>query len=374
MGEKIREIARGVNLQEISFADAKPANDSQKNPAYARNAGLNHIRQLARFNPKYRTDGVLLLDSDTALLPGSIRDLEDTYRRHENVVAVTTVNIPVPTLDGNTYAAYLRDTNAKGEERLLPKLYASGRVNIEGIVGFGSDIAIKTCGVFIDIQTVNRLDQPFIHMPHDSAEDMLLSAALSSIGNIYHNPNAKLLDQARENPFQTSVQRRNWGSDHAVLYGDLVEMDMVPSGLRIIEPKDDRWIEWTVPNSERITGLIINPNQLKGISSRTTSAVGREGAEIFGYGVTKEQIENGIKILNKITHHIDSVRDRVSPITRADLPKPAELDSSQVRYSPEALTGLFVGNILGMHEIQKIEPGVIPQTIFFGVRQAGTWK
>lgn len=372
--EKIQEIARDLDLPQVSFADARPIDNSHKNPAYARNIGIRHIRELARIHPEFRTDGVLLLDSDAALLPGGIKELENTYRKHEGTVAVTAVNIPVPTLEGNTYATYLRGTTAKGEEKLLPKLYTNGNVNVESIVAFGSDVAIKTCGVFIDSQTVNSLKQPFVRMPHDSAEDMLISAALSSIGNIYHNPNAKVLDQTRTTLLQIRHQRRDWGQDHAVLYGDLVAMRLVPPGLKVIEPKDDYWVEWRVPNSEGITGLMINPNQLKKLAPELLSVLEKEGDEAFGPIAERHKIEQGIALLTKITRHIDSMRKHVPALVRSDLPIPKEPNSRETRFSPEALTGLLAGNILGMHEIQKIEPGVVPQTIFFGVRQAGAWS
>lgn len=363
---KIKEIARNLQLNDFHFADARPTSPDQKNPAYARNIAIKLVEKLAHENPGYRKDGILMMDSDTALLPGAVRELEKTYRKHEGTVAVTSRNIGVPNIDQPTQVTYFKEVDSAQNERLLPKLYKQGgHVDIASIVAFGSDVATKTCGLFVDRNTITRLLKPFVTMPHGSSEDMLFTVALNNMGEIWHNPKAVLLDQARETPEQTRIQRINWGQDHALLFADLVSMGLVPKGLRVLEPRGKTWVEWKVPNSDPITGLIINPNQLKDLALKL-----KENAPIG----SKYEIEKGIEILKRITQYIDLVRSQSPTNIRTNLPEPIQPNPAQTRFRPEALTGLLAGNILGMHEIQRIDKGIIPQVVFFGVRQAAAWK
>lgn len=367
----IQELAKQIGLVYLTFADARPTSPEQKNAGHARNKAIELIRQLAIEHPEYRQDGILMLDSDTALLPGAVEELEKTYRKREGTVAVTARNIAVPNIDSNTQATYLKEVDSSSQERALPKLYEQGKhVDIASIVAFGSDVATKTCGLFVDKRTLDRLSKPFVVMPKGSGEDMLLTVALNNMGEIWHNPKAVILDQARESPKQTKKQRKNWGEDHAILFADLVSMDLAPKGLHVLEPRENVWAEWKVPNSDPITGLIINPDQLKDLSLRLKKDIS-DGSVDLG---NSDDLEEGIKTLERITRHIDLTRNQTLTKIRTDLPEPIEPNPAQTRFSPEALTGLFAGNILGMHEIQKIDKGIIPRIVFFGVRQAANWK
>lgn len=367
--QHIEEFAKQNGLNHLAFADARPTSLEHKNAAHARNKALELIRWLVIQHPEYRQDGILMLDSDTALLPGAVEELEKTYRKREGTVAVTAKNITVPNIDTDAQSTYLKEANSSSQERALPKLYEQGKhVDISSIVAFGSDVATKTCGLFVDKKTINRLSKPFVIMPNGSSEDMLLTVALNNMGDIWHNPRAVVLDQARETPEQTKKQRKNWGRDHAILFTDLVSMGLAPKGLHILEPRGDIWAEWKVPNSDSIAGLIINPDQLKNLSLRLKEDIANESYP------RSDELEEGIKTLERITRHIDLTRNQTPTKIRTDLPQPIEPNPAQTRFSPEALIGLLAGNIQGMHEVQKIDKGIIPQIVFFGVRQAANWK
>lgn len=367
----IQELAKQNRLTHLTFADARPTSPEQKNAAHARNTALELIKQLAKEHPEYRQDGILMLDSDTALLPGAAGELEKTYREHEGTVAVTARNIAVPNIDSTTQATYFREVDSSLQERVLPKLYEQGQhVDVSSIVAFGSDVATKTCGLFVDRKAINRLGKPFVTMPNGSSEDMLLAVALNNMGEIWHNPRAVVLDQARENSSQTKKQRKNWGEDHTILFADLVSMGLASQGLHVLEPRGEAWVEWKVPHSDPITGFVINPNQLKDLSLRLRKDIS-DGSADFG---NPDALEEGIRTLERITKHIDITRSQTSYKIRTDLPEPIEPNPTQTRFSPEALTGLLAGNIQGMHDIQKIDKGIIPRIVFFGVRQAGRWK
>ncbi len=370
---KIQEIASNLILNNLQFADARPTSPDHKNPAYARNKAIELVRELTREHEGYRQDGILMVDSDTALLPGAVDELEKTYRNHRDTVAVTSRNIGVPNIDQPTQVTYFKELDSTQNERLLPKLYKQGgHIDVASIAAFGSDVATKTCGLFVDRNTIFRLSKPFVTMPHGSGEDMLFTVALNNMGEIWHNPNAILLDQARETPEQTLQQRKNWGQDHALLFADLVSMGLAPKGLYVLEPRDKVWVEWKVPNSYPITGFIINPNQLKDLSSRLREDI-LKSSEALGLTMPGE-LGSGIEILQRLIRHIDLVRNEASVKIRTDLPEPIEPNPTQTRFRPESLIGLLAGNILGMQEIQRIDKGVIPQIVFFGVRQAAKWK
>lgn len=366
----IKELAKQNGLASLTFADARPTSPEYKNAAHARNKALECIRQLAAQHPEYRQDGILMLDSDTALLPGAVEELEKTYRKRQGTVAVTARNIAVPNIDSNTQATYFREVDSSSsQERALPKLYEQGKhVDVSSIIAFGSDVATKTCGLFVDKRTINRLSKPFVIMPKGSSEDMLLTVALNNMGEIWHNPKAVVLDQARGSPEQTKKQRKNWGEDHVILFSDLVSIGLVSKGLYVLEPRQNVWVEWKVPNSDPITGIIINPNQLKDLSLKLKADITNES------DLRSDDFKEGLKILERITRYIDLTREHAPMTLRTDLPRPIEPNPTQNRFSPEALTGLLAGNILGMHEIQKIDKGTIPQIVFFGVRQAANWK
>jgi len=365
----IESFARENGLIHLTFADARPTCPEHKNPAHARNKALELIRQLATQYPEYRQDGILILDSDTVLSPGAVEELEKTYRQHKGTVAVTTRNITVPDIDPKTQATYFKEVDSSSQQRLLPKLYEQGKhVDVASIVAFGGDVATKTCGLFVDRETINRLSKPFVVMPNGSSEDMLLAVALNNMGEVWHNPKAVVLDQARENPEQTKKQRRNWGRDHTILFADLVSMGLASKGVHVLEPRGRLWTEWKVPNSDPITGLIINPNQLKDLAIKLKEDMLHEP--------NQNELQEGLEILERIIRHIDLTRNHAPTAVklRPELPEPIEPNPTQTRFSPEALTGLLAGNILGMHDIQKIYKGIAPRIVFFGVRQAGKWK
>lgn len=364
-----RAQALGVST---SFADALPTHNSHRNPAHARTKGIELIRSLAEQHPEYRTNGIVFLDSDTAALPGAIRELEKTYRNHRRAVAVTSVSVSVPNLDSQTYATYMRQLDlASGQERLLPQLFGNGKVDVAAIAAFGSDIAIKTCGVYVDRKAIDRLESPFIRMPYGTGEDMILSTALGRLGDIYHNPKAQVLDQARESKEQVRTQRQNWGRDHAVLFADMAELGLTPPGIHILEPQNGHWVEWTMPHTASVKGLIINPEQLKQVSQDLKANM-KAGVS---YGPdTEEKLQTGIGFLEKLTEYIDAIRTAAAKTLRLDLPAPIPADPNKTRFSQESLTGLLSGNILGMHDVQHIDPATFPKTIFYGVRQAGRWQ
>lgn len=372
---KINQIGEDLSLP-ISFADAHPTTDNEKNAAHARNRGLSVIQSLGATDPLFRTDGILLVDSDTALLPGAINELKKSTQEHEGAVAVTARSISIPTLNGETYSRYFTEATqgAREREMPLPLLYSEGKVDIASLVAFGSDVAAKTCGLYLDRAIMSRFDKPFVQMPNGSAEDMIFSVALSRIGETYYNPNAQLLDQTRETVEQTRQQRSNWGRDHAILFSDLATLGYVKPGVHILEPNNGHWEEWVIPGSEEVTGMIINPSQLK--------TVGQDLLDLISFGqpmglstdISRQDIINSVYLMRRLIDFIDGVREKSPRAIHPNLPTPTVADTNHPRFSTNSLTALLAGNIQGMYDIQHIENGVLPKNFFFGVRQAASWK
>lgn len=372
---KINQIGESISLP-ISFADAHPTSDNEKNAAHARNRGLSFIQTVGATDPSFRTDGILLVDSDTALLPGAIDELKRSTKEHERAVAVTARSIAVPTLNGETYSRYFTQATPgeRESEMPLPLLYSDGKVDIASLVAFGSDVAAKTCGLYLDRATMNRFDKPFVQMPNGSAEDMIFSVALSRIGETYYNPNAQLLDQTRETVEQTRQQRSNWGRDHAILFNDLAALGFVEPGIHILEPTNGHWEEWVIPGSEEVTGMIINPSQLKMLGNDLLDITSFGRPLGFNTEISRQEIVNSVYLMGRLIDFIDKTRCEASHAIRPTLPKPTAVDTTHPRFSSESLTALLAGNIQGMYDIQHIENGVLPKTFFFGVRQAASWR
>lgn len=361
----IQDKASSLGLL-TTIVDAKPHSDLEKNAAHARNQGLTALRSLASHDSTFRSNGIVLLDSDTAMLPGALHEFDRIQHAH-SAAAITAASLSTPAIDSDARLKYYKETDIKsGEARLLPSLTQGRNVDIASLVAFGSDVAAKTCGVYIDRETIGKFDKPFIRMPNGSAEDMIFSVALGEVGKIMHAPGAVVLDMARETPLQIMNQRKNWGQDHAILFNDLAELGQVQKGIHVLEPGEGGWTEWVAPtHNTDIKGMMLNPEQLKQLAAELLYA---------DHGEDPAIIQNGINLLKKMTYYIDAARPAAKKRTRHDLPMPTVPDATQTRFSKESMTGLLAGNILGIHSTQDISSEKIPQSFFFGVRQATVWS
>lgn len=360
----IQDKASSLGLQ-TTIVDAKPHSDLEKNAAHARNQGLSTLRTLASQDASFRSNGIVLLDSDTAMLPGALHEFDKIQHAH-SAAAVTAASLSTPAIDRDARLKYFKETDIKsGEARLLPSLTQGGKVDIASLVAFGSDVAAKTCGVYIDRETMGKFDKPFIRMPNGSAEDMIFSVALGEVGKIMHAPGAVVLDMARETPLQVMNQRKNWGQDHAILFNDLAALGQVQNGIHVLEPDEGGWTEWIAPtHNTDIKGMMLNPEQLKQLAMELLYA---------DHGEDPAVIQNGLDLLKKMTHYVDAARPTAQKRPRYDLPMPTVPDTSKTRFSKESMTGLLAGNILGIHSTQDMSSEKIPQSFFFGVRQSTVW-
>jgi glycosyltransferase involved in cell wall biosynthesis len=383
--QEIHGIAEGLGLG-LTIVNARPEKESQKNAAHARNQAFQTIASLAEQDSRFRTNGVLLIDSDTALLPHALTELQQTYYRNPEVSAVQAVSVSAHDIGKEARVQYMsRHDIATGREQRLPKVYRDGEIDIASIVAFGSDIATKTCGVFVDRVAMAKMGQkPFVQMPHGSAEDMVLAIGLGRHGDIYSNSRAQVLDLDRPNPSAIQAQRTNWGRDHAILFNDFVELKHIKPGIKIFEPINGQWVEWIIPGSEEwkipgseeeenVYGVIVNPEQLKSTSQLVIDAEKNGTLDTLTSRELRD-VQIGISHLQTVISRIDSVRDTVQKTVRPELPTPVPPNPSSIRFSNESLTGLLVGNILGMCDEQELSEDALPKRMFYGVRQSASWS
>lgn len=381
--EQIRTAATENNLN-VTFVDARPTEEKHKAPAHARNVALAQIHALAKNDQAYRGP-VLLLDSDCA--PGSedtIRRLRHTLARHDNIVAVAADTIPVEKLNKETYDDYLKTPTTEGTVRVLPSLWTpTGKVRIGDIVAYSSQVAGKTTGLIIDQHKVwNIIDYAgglYVAMPNRSAEDMIAAAALTrptkGTHRILSDSGAKILDEARQTPQQLQNQQIRWGRDHVILTKDLREMGLAESGIHILEPYDDTWLEWTVPNTDHITGYLINPKELLETSYQLESLL--TSSELFTDRDDRTKITSGIRVLRRIIQAVEERRKEAAINFRPDLPSPKTPDPQNSRHSIVATTSRLTGNILGLYDIYPQASNfeaTCPNIFMFGLRQSGKWN
>ncbi len=374
----------GIQHRTVNAMFKRP---DQRNPAYARNRGLEEIDSLAGEDEALRMDSVLFVDSDVVMLPDSIDNLQETYAS-KRASAVIASSIAVNQLDTDTIAHYSSLPAPEGRIRRLPELMRGDQIDMGMIVAFSGDVATKTFSLLLKRDALKKImdsgtyRDTMLVAPHGSAEDMILSLSLGNLkrngaGGIYHDPRARALDQARDTLDGVRKQRRMWGADHVILYKDFADLGLIQPGLRVLEPSNGHWQEWVVPGTEDMFGLIINPNQLKGIRRTLQHSIETEGfeaiAESTKLDITEGHVQSGMYVIDRLVQYIDSVRGLTTPLVRTDLPRELPTDATKMRWSDHSRTGQLLGNIAGMHFIQDVKNGTIPKVILFGVRQNADW-
>lgn len=366
-----------ANALSYLIIDAPPNGGDKKSAAHARNKLLRAIFEREAQDPGVDPEGILLLDSDTAAEPTVVARLQETARDHR-AIAVTSRSIPVPYLDAETYFHYFSTIDLQTNEvRPLPVLIGDGHVDMATLVAGSGDVATKTCGLYLDAHVIQDLldhnPNLFIRMPMGSAEDMFLSLVLSQLGTLYHNPQAIILDQSRLTSQETRIQRSRWGYDHVILTSDLAAMRLIKPGLHVLEPQEGSWVEWTVPQTERMRGFFVNPQQAQVLRDQLVAMVRAEGFKIFAsslsFPISEKQLTTGIAVLDRLLRYIEAVRPYAQYTKRVDLPPSTPIDSSLARWSPDSQVGQLSGNIGGMHAITSVDPSSVPSVVFFGVRQ-----
>lgn len=357
--------SRGINT---SVVEALPRTQDEQSAGHARNKAVESIHDAAQHDLSFRKGGLLFLDDDTVLLPNGLDELEKTTRENTRCVATMAQNVSVQSIGPETQDAFHSATLEDLPARKMPDvIWNDGSIDVASLIAFGSDAVIKTCGVYVDHESLTRLKEPFIRMPNGSAEDVLLTVGLSQFGTIYTNPNAILLDLARETPSQLRKQRMNWGRDHVHLYDDLDKLGKVSDGMTVLEPVGNVWVESMYEGSDTMTGLIINPAQLQHMGKHLAATLNSEGPEAFGADTRIDILFSELSAMYKALQTLMSSTPKATRIRR-DLPAPKIPDTNQTRYSEDALLGLLLGNILGNLDIREKSRNMV-----YGLRQAAAW-
>lgn len=359
-GRFVRGCAEYHGL-ETKIINARPRNEQEKNPAFARNRALESI---AREEP-VPGDTIVFIDDDSTFGPHALEGLDTTLRERErlNTVAVFGNVVATPTLTFNSY--HNTEWTTKGGIRVLPSLFkADGTYDLAAMVAFSSQVAGKLNGIAIQRHALDRFPtdsrRPFVTMPHKSGEDMAFMAALSRTGNIVQDSSITVLDPIRPDAHQTAQQQRRWGHDHVILATHLQKLGLLNDGLSVLEPDEDgSWKEWKLPGTEHLQGCVINPAEIRALVQHFPNL------SQLGLSVTPDALQYSSELLDVI----DAARGNSTATPRTDLPRQA--NNGCVRGSLDVKVSRLAGNLEGMFAQKYYAES--PQTIVLGTRQQGRW-
>lgn len=368
---------QGIDITMVN-AHPHPTIPEQKSPAYARNKGLEHIKGVREQDSRF-LGSVFELDSDNVLASGALSHLRDTLHANDRAAAVSGQLIPVQRLedvDPDT-----RENLHRGDVRILPTLWdRNGNLDLASIVAFSSQVAGKTTGLMLSPDVLWRVtdySKLYVSMPGKSAEDMVAAAALGRHGDIYYDSRARIYDEARTSVGDTEKQQYAWGRDHSILANDLQRARLVNQGIQVLEPRDGKWVQWTVParvpGYSKVSGFVINPEDTA-LTAKNLHRELRSGdlAETLSLDASaKTDLQQGLMAIAEVGKVIQEARPHVKADVRYDLPAPTAEDVTNPRFSPVAKLARLAGNITGAFE--SADETKVPDAFVFGGRQSAQW-
>lgn len=368
----IEELTHEAGIP-LYVVDAMPTEDHHKSAAYGRNQALSFLREQLFTNPELHLDSVLFLDSDSALLPGSLQAMYSSLKANPDTVAVTADVVPVDALTGDLYTRRSQRRLASDAPlRRLPRLINARGFDMNGMIAYSSQIAGKTNGLLLSSDVV--LDMPHHNFPLlRSGEDMSFSAAITRHGHIVFDAQGAVLDQARQSEEQMFHQQLQWGRDHQVLLDHLVDLGLVEPGIHVLLPKgNSHWEEFVLPNSQDVTGFIVNPFEIQNVAAHLRTQLEQGTLPLYESAPT---VLKDLDMLDTLLTRITTELPKLRPLMRDDLPRPDHYDDpSNPRQLSASKLGRLAGNLLGIDYINGSNYQGLPPKFAIGLRQPGVWE
>ena len=360
----IVEYAREVGVP-LVVVDATPRSAEDKNAAFARNEALAHIGAQRGEDPRLRGP-IALIDSDSAYVEHDGLDhlqrvLEENPRAQSANGAVSLVpDVRV------AYESQRGSCVDVQNPRKLPELWLpDGAADVASIVAFSSQIAGKTTGQLMRPGAVGPQNK-YVQMPNGSAEDMIAALYQNKKGSVYAHGGVHIVDQDRTSPEASFAQQQSWGEDHVYLVDALSRVGGLAAGITVLEPTEGGWRQWTVPNSEEISGVVVNPRELAMVAEWAI----KHSDCIDDLGV----FDLGLRQMRNVLALIEQGREGASATNRQDLPKPVAPTEKVGRYAQEAQIGRLYGNMNAVQILHSEgDEQTIPPTFLYGMRQSASW-